>query len=74
MAIRQDGGMSKLIEVLLWLFLSIAVVADHIGAISLARQHGADTACATTKECPPDFEAKWVEAGCLCVPSSKARR
>lgn len=35
---------------------------------------GADTACATAKECPPDFKAKWVEAGCVCVPTAAARR
>jgi hypothetical protein len=37
-------------------------------------QLGADTACATAKECPPDFKAKWVEAGCVCVPTAAARR
>ena len=66
--------MSKLIEVLLWLFLFIAVVSDRLGSVSFARQEGADVACATVKECPQDFKAKWVEAGCLCVPTAAARR
>lgn len=39
-----------------------------------AYQQGADTACATSKECPQDFKAKWVEAGCVCVPTAAARR
>lgn len=56
-------------------FLVAAVCSTQIvWVMKLAFLHGADTACATTKECPSGFEAKWVEAGCLCVPSSKARR
>jgi len=66
--------MSKLIEVLLWLFLFVAVVSERIGVVSYARQEGADTACVTAKECPPDFKAKWVGAGCVCVPTVTARR
>ena len=44
---------------------------DHLDAV--CRQEGADVACATAKECPPDFRAKWVEAGCICVPTAATR-
>lgn len=37
-------------------------------------QLGADVACATAKECPPDFKTTWVGAGCVCVPTAAARR
>lgn len=37
-------------------------------------QQGADTACAAAKECPLDFKAKWVEAGCVCVPTAATRQ
>lgn len=61
-------------------FLVLAVTIVGVLAIQavfwlhLARLGGADTACATAKECPPDFKAKWVEAGCVCVPAAAARR
>ena len=61
--------MDKIAALLMVLALPIGFLSVHLAA----RQEGADTACATTKECPSGFEAKWVEAGCLCVPSSKAR-
>ena len=44
---------------------------DHLDAV--CRQEGADVACATANECPPDFRAKWVEAGCICVPTAATR-
>ena len=54
----------------------LMVLALLIGILGVrtARQEGADTACATAKECPPDFKAKWFEAGCVCVPTAAARR
>ena len=54
----------------------LMVLALLIGILGVrtARQEGADVACATSKECPPDFKAKWVEAGCVCVPTAAARR
>ena len=61
--------MDKIAALLMVLALPIGFLSVHLAA----RQEGADTACATAKECPPDFKAKWVEAGCVCVPSSKAR-
>jgi hypothetical protein len=61
--------MDKIAALLMVLALPIGFLSVHLAA----RQEGADTACATAKECPPDFRAKWVEGGCLCVPSSKAR-
>lgn len=71
MAIRQNGGMwTKGLALFIGVLITVQLL--RIGAISY--QWGANTACATAKECPPDFKAKWVEAGCLCVPSSKARR
>ncbi len=61
--------MSRPLVVVLFLIAILTIVSHRSGA----RQEGTDTACATAKECPPDFRAKWVEGGCLCVPSSKAR-
>ena len=61
--------MDKIAAILIVLGLLVGILGDHLAA----RQEGADVACATAKECPPDFKAKWVEAGCVCVPSSKAR-
>ena len=51
---------------------SLIKSCDHLDTV--CRQEGADTACAATKECPQDFRAKWVEAGCICVPTATARR
>ena len=62
--------MDKIAALLMVLALPIGFLSVHLAA----RQKGADAACAAAKECPPDFKAKWVEAGCLCVPSSTVRR
>lgn len=56
------------------LLFSIALVIQVIRLFFYTYTLGADTACATAKECPPDFKAKWVEAGCVCVPTATARR
>ncbi len=62
--------MDVLVAILLALALLVSIIGDRLAA----RQLGADTACATSKECPPDFKAKWVEAGCVCVPTVATRR
>ncbi len=62
--------MSRPLVVVLFLIAILTIVSHRSGA----RQEGADTACATAKECPPDFKAKWVEAGCVCVPTAAARQ
>jgi hypothetical protein len=59
--------MDGLAAILIVLALLISILGDRLAA----RQEGADTACATAKECPPDFKAKWVEAGCFCVPMQR---
>ncbi len=56
---------AKLFAILFMLMIQIGLRMYAIGA---------DTACATAKECPLDFKAKWVEAGCVCVPAAAARR
>lgn len=62
--------MSRPLIVVLFLIAILTIVSHR----SVARQEGADTACATAKECPPDFKAKWVEAGCVCVPIAATRQ
>jgi hypothetical protein len=62
--------MDVLVAILLALALLVSIIGDRLAA----RQEGADTACATAKECSPDFKAKWVEAGCVCVPTAVTRQ
>lgn len=62
--------MEGLVAVLMVLALLIGILGDRLAA----RQEGANQACATAKECPPDFKAKWVEAGCVCVPTAVTRQ
>lgn len=59
---------AKLFAILFMLMIQIGFLGWRMYAL------GADTACATAKECPPDFKAKWVEAGCICVPTAATRR
>lgn len=61
-------------DVLVAMLLALALLVSIIGDRLVARQEGADTACATAKECPSDFKAKWVEVGCVCVPTAAARQ
>lgn len=56
------------------LLFSIALVVQVIRLFFYTYTLGADVACATAKECPPYFKAKWVEAGCVCVPTAATRR
>lgn len=49
-------------------FIGILITVQLLRVGAIAYPWGADNACATAKECSPDFKAKWVEAGCLCVP------
>ena len=56
------------------LFTLLVILAQISFFVWQAYTLGANTACATAKECPPDFKAKWVEAGCVCVPTAAARR
>lgn len=50
-------------------FVLIGILLFSMLTASFIR--GGDQACASAKECPDGFRARFIEAGCLCVPVRK---
>lgn len=50
-------------------FVLIGILLFSLLTVSFVR--GGDQACASAKECPDGFRARFIEAGCLCVPVRK---
>lgn len=48
--------------------VSIPVCAFFLG-LSLGDRHGRSAICSAVKECDGGFESRFVQHGCVCVPT-----